>query len=114
MGSILKPDFASKGGRSSDTRIGEQERIESAHETSDAVTVEREAPRHAHESVCLFTPAQLFGEERPEIGQISGDDRALLSREHCEVNAIGPSPQISALADSNDVVTALSELARDL
>ena len=62
LGGILEPDFASKRDRSIDGWIGQEERVESAYEASDPVSVEREAPRHAHESVRLLTPAQFFGE----------------------------------------------------
>ena len=114
LGSIPEPDFASERDRSIDARIGQQECIESAHETSDPVMAKREARRDAHEPACLPTAAQFISEQRPEVSQVSRDDRALLSRERREVNAIGAPPQVRPLPDGNDVVAALAELARDL
>ena len=62
LGGILEPDFASKRDRSIEARIGQEERVESAYEASDPVSFERKAPRHAHESGRLPTPAQFLGE----------------------------------------------------
>lgn len=114
VGRLFEPDLAAEPDRDIRCGVGLQHGVECAHEPSDSVAVEPKAPGHADESVGLGACPKGLGEQRAEVAEVSGDDRALLVRQRCEVDAVRATLEIRAFADGDNVVAAVSQLAGDL
>jgi hypothetical protein len=113
-GRILQPDLTAEGDRGIDFGVGLQERVERRDEPPGPVTVQREARWHAHQAIGARAASQRFGEQRPEVPEITRDDRSLLVRKRREVDAVRASSQVGALANYDDVVAVFMQLPGDL
>jgi hypothetical protein len=90
-----------------------EQRVERGDDPAEAVAIERDAARDAHETLRCMAAPERVGEERSEVSEVSGDDRALFVGLGGEVDPVRPSPEARALADRDDIVAALAKLARD-
>ena len=110
---ILQPDLTAEGDRGVDFRVGLEERVERGYESSDRVSVEREACWYADQTVGRCAPAQRVRQQGSEVREVAGDDHSLFLGKRGEVDTIRTSSQVGALADGDGVVSSFAQLPGD-
>jgi hypothetical protein len=91
-----------------------EESVEGVNQSADVAPRAGHAPWHAHEAKRRFATPHRFCQQRPEVSEVAGYDRAALLGARSEMHVVRQANEARLLADSDYIVPTVTELACNL